>query len=88
VESFRTRHLQRLNVLAQYDCPAASHPIRTTIASRKVLWQMIPGLFRGRYLFNVSVDVTKYLCVQRAMLTEESESESGAGETVLLMHGN
>jgi hypothetical protein len=32
------------------------------------------------------VGVTKYLCEQRAMLTEESESE--AGEIVLLMPGN
>jgi hypothetical protein len=39
-------------------------------------------------LFSVSVGVTKYLCEQRAMLTEGSESESGAGETVLLMPGN
>ena len=76
--SSRCRTVQRL-----------PHPFRITVlAARKFLWQTIPGLFRGRYLFSVSVGVTVYLWGQRAMLTDGSESESEAGETVLLMHGN
>jgi hypothetical protein len=42
----------------------------------------------GHYLFSVGVGVTKYVCEQRARLTERSESESAAGETMLALPEN
>jgi hypothetical protein len=83
----RIEHVMFIEVCAVYHWPAASHPCCITITSRLCLWQTIRRLFVG-HLFSVSVGVTKYLCEQRERLTERSESESEAGETVLALPEN
>jgi hypothetical protein len=73
-----------------YDWTAAYHPLRINVLYRKNVcgkrFQSYSGCIV--YLALVPASLNICLCAQRAILSERNESESEAGETVLLLMGS